>query len=64
MSDRSFKTLEQEGTIAKWQKDGTIQSVNKSDDPEFAQRYKDFVTAKNQATVEGADAIDHMKGLI
>ena len=64
MSDRSFKTLEQEGTIAKWQKDGTIQSVNKSDDPEFAQRYKDFVTAKNQATVEGADAIDHAKDLI
>jgi len=55
MSDRSFKTLEQEGTIAKWQKDGTIQSVNKSDDPEFAQRYKDFVTAKDQATVEGTD---------
>ena len=53
MSDRSFKTLEQEGTIAKWQMDGTIQSVNKSDDPEFAQRYKDFVTAKDQATVEG-----------
>ena len=64
MSDRSFKTLEQEGTIAKWQLDGTIQSVNKSDDPEFAQRYKEFVTAKDQATVEGGDVIDHVKGLI
>ena len=64
MSDRSFKTLEQEGTIAKWQKDGTIQSVNKSDDPEFAQRYKDFVTAKDQATVEGGDVMDHAEKLI
>lgn len=64
LSDRSFKTLEQEGTIAKWQKDGTIQSVNKSDDPDFARRYKEFVTAKNESTVEGKDAIDHAKDLI
>jgi len=64
MSDRSFKTLEQEGTIAKWQKDGTIEGVHKSDDPEFAQRYKEFVTAKDESTVEGKDIMDHAKGLI
>jgi hypothetical protein len=64
MSDKSFQTLEQEGTIAQWQKDGTIQGVHKSDDPEFAQRYKDFVTAKDEATVQGGDIMDHAKGLI
>lgn len=64
MSDKSFKTLEQEGTIAKWQEDGTIKGVHKSDDQEFAQRYKDFVTAKSEATVEGTDIMDHAKGLI
>lgn len=64
LSDRSFKTLEQEGTIAKWQKDGTIEGVHKSDDPEFAQRYKEFVAAKDEATVEGGEIMDHAKGLI
>jgi hypothetical protein len=64
MSDQSFKTLEQEGTIAKWMKDGTIKDVIKSDDPEFAQRYKEFVTAKDEANVEGGEIMDHAKGLI
>jgi hypothetical protein len=64
LSDRSFKTLEQEGTIAKWQLDGTIQGVHKSDDPDFAQRYKEFVQAKDEATVQGPDVMDHVKGLI
>ena len=64
MSDNSFKTLEAEGTIGKWMKDGTIKDVVKSDDPEFSQRYKDFVGAKDEANVEGSDIMDHAKGLI
>jgi hypothetical protein len=64
MSDGSFKTLEQEGTISKWMKDGTVKDVVKSDDPEFSNRYKDFVTAKDESTVEGGDVIEHAKGLI
>lgn len=64
MSDKSFQTLEQEGTIAKWMKEGVVESVHKSDDPEFAQKYKDFVTAKEEAKVEGSDIMDHAKGLI
>lgn len=64
MSDKSFKTLEQEGTIAKWIKEGTIKDVHNSDDPEFAQRYKDFVTVKDEATMQGADVTDHGKDLI
>lgn len=64
MSDKSFKVLEKEGTIAQWMKDGTIENVHKSDDPEFAQRYKDFVGAKDEATVEGKDIMDHAAGLI
>lgn len=64
MSDRSFKTLEQEGTIAKWMKDGTIKDVVKSDDPGFSQRYKEFVTAKDEANVDGGEIMDHAKGLI
>jgi hypothetical protein len=64
MSDRSFKTLEQEGTLAKWTKDGTVKDVHSSDDPEFAQRYKDFVTAKSEATVEGKNVMEHAADLI
>lgn len=64
MSDKSFKVLEKEGTIAQWMKDGTIENVHKSDDPEFAQRYKDFVGAKDEATVEGKDVMDHADSLI
>lgn len=64
MSDKSFKVLEKEGTIAQWMKDGTIENVHKSDDPEFAKRYKDFVGAKDEATVEGKDVMDHAASLI
>jgi hypothetical protein len=64
LSDRAFKTLEQEGTIAKWQLDGTIEGVHKSDDPDFSQRYREFVQAKDESAVEGGDVLEHAKGLI
>lgn len=64
MSDKSFKTLEQEGTIAKWMKDGTIESIHSSDDSEFAQRYKDFVAAKDESKVEGKDLSSYLSDLI
>lgn len=64
MSDKAFKVLEKEGRIAEWQKDGTIKAVHDNADPEFAQRYKDFVQAKSEATVDGKDIMDHAKGLI
>lgn len=64
ISENSFKTLEADGKIAKWMKDGTIKDVVKSDDPEFAARYKDFVQAKDEATVEGQDVKDHAATLI
>lgn len=64
MSENSFKTLEADGKIAKWMKDGTIKEVVKSDDPDFAARYKDFVQAKAEATVDGQDVKDHASALI
>lgn len=64
MSDKSFKTLESDGKISQWIKDKTIQGVHASDDPEFAQRYKDFVSAKDESTVDGKDVEDHAADLI
>jgi hypothetical protein len=64
LSDQSFKVLEGEGKIAQWTKDGTIQSVHDSNDPEFAQRYKEFIAAKDESTVQGKDLIDHGADLI
>ena len=64
LSDKSLDVLEKDGKIAQWMKEGTIQVVHASDDPEFAQRYKDFVTAKHESSVEGKDILDHASDLI
>lgn len=64
MSDKSFKTLDQEGTIAKWLTDGTIQDIHSSDDPGFAQRYKEHVEVKNESQVDGKSLQEHSADLI
>lgn len=64
LSNQSFKVLGKEGTIGKWMQDGTIKSVHDNTDPEFAQRYKEFVEVKSEAAVEGSDIMDHAKSLI
>lgn len=64
MSDRSFETLEQEGVIRQWIKDKTVKGVVDSDNPEFEQKYKDFITAKDESSVEGKNVMDHASDLI
>lgn len=64
LSDQSFKVLEKEGKIQQWLTDGTIQSVNKHGEPEFAQRYKDFVGAKAESEVVGKEPMEEGRGLI
>lgn len=64
MSDKSFETLEQEGVIHQWIKDKTVKGVVDSDNPEFEQKYKDFITVKDESSVEGKDVMDHASDLI
>lgn len=64
MSDKSFKVLDQEGAIGKWIIDQTIHGVHSSEEPDFAQRYRDHIEAKNEAQVEGNSSEDHAINLI
>ena len=64
ISDNSFKTLEKDSKIAQWIKDGTIEGIHSSEDKDFAQRYKDFVGAKDESIVEGRDIMEQAKSLI
>lgn len=40
LSDNSFKTLEADGKLKEWLKDGNIKEVVKNDDPEFRNQFK------------------------
>lgn len=64
MSDKAFKALDKDGTIAKWITDGTVDGIHSSDDPEFGQRYKEHLEAKNESSVEGKSFKDHASDLI
>lgn len=64
MSDKSFKALDKDGTIAKWITDGTVDGIHSSDDPEFGQRYKDHAQAKKEASVEGKSLQEHAMDVI
>jgi hypothetical protein len=64
LSDKSFKDLESTGIIKQWMNEGTIKGAHFLDDPEFAQRYKDFVSAKGEAEISGKDLAEHGADLI
>jgi len=64
MSDKSFKVLDQEGTIGKWIIDQTVEGVHSSDDKDFSQKYKEHVEAKNESVVEGKGIEEHSLNLI
>jgi hypothetical protein len=64
LSDKSIDILERGGVIDKWIREGLIDSIYSSDNPDFAERYKDYVAAKNESVVSGKDLSDHKSDLI
>lgn len=64
LSGKSFDNLQSSGKIREWLNDGTIKDVARQGDPEFSERYKEYVAAQNESSVEGKDILDHAADLI